>query len=62
MKTHTTNSKAVNLEINTIKQSLSSRCQHPKSTDKTTLISICVLCAIPALVITLNYFGLIHNI
>lgn len=62
MKTHTTNSKAVNIEINSIKQSLDNRCQQPKSIDKTTIISISILLLIPALVITLNYFGLIHNI
>lgn len=63
MKTHTTNSKAVNIEINSIKQSLSNRCTHPKSTDKTTIIvSTTILFAIPSFVLILNYFGLIHNI
>lgn len=64
MKTHTTNSQAINKELQAMQQNnfKANRCPQSKSTDKTTIISISILLLIPALVITLNYFGLIHNI
>ena len=58
---HTT-SQAINRELKAITERSRSASKNQPKKDKTTLISICVLASIPALVIVLNYLGFIHSI
>lgn len=57
-----TTSQAINRELKAITERSRAASKNQPKKDKTTLISICLLAAIPTLVIVLNYLGFIHSI